>query len=355
MLKVKNRTMAMAIIGMLSLGVVGCGNKNSNNNDNVQNSIEESSEELSYFFPENNKQPEESIEEIDQEQVEESASQEEIVEEEKIKIESYEMVTATTNVNIRESAINGTILGVLKKGSSLVMIEKLDNGWYAVEYNDGVAYISGKYLKETVGFEIVGETIGIYYTDKGASLIIPDYLNNGQETTIKISDPTCVNVYEEDGEYYLCSIDDKVGYILKTDVFKLSGTYAVVDISDQKLTLYENDEIVLETPVVTGKPATPSDLGLFKIYNITYNRYLVGPGYRSYVDIMMKYNGGEGLHDAEYHVDENGFKHGWRNIEDFGGNTYLTNGSRGCVNMPHDAAIEAGKVLKLGDYVLVQE
>lgn len=341
MIQVKNRTMAIAIISMLSLSVVGCGNKN--NNDNVQTS----SEELSYFFPENNKQSEESIEE--------STNQEEIVEEDKVNIKSYDMVTATTNVNIRESAIDGTVLGVLKKGSSLVMVEKLDNGWYAVEYNDSVAYICGDYLKETIGFEIEGETLGIYYTDKDTNLIIPDYLNNGEEVSTKIAKTTCINVYEEDDEYYLCCVDNKVGYILKSDVIKLSGTYVVVDISDQTLRLYENDELVLETPVVTGKPKTPTDLGLFQIYSITHDRYLVGPGYKSYVNIMMKYNGGEGLHDAERYVDENGFKHGWRNIDEFGGTTYLTNGSHGCVNMPHDAAIEAGKVLKLGDYVLVQE
>lgn len=353
MTKVKNKAIAMAIISMLSAGVVGC--ENNNKLDNVYYSVEESSEEVPSFPLENNEQLEVSIDQSEKESIEEKYKYENIFEKENIKVEFYDMVTATTNVNIRESAIDGTILSVLKKGSSLVMVEKLDNGWYAVEYNGSVAYVCGDYLKETIGFEIVSETIGIHYTDKETNLIIPDYLNNGEETSVKLSETTRVNVYDENGEYYLCSVGYNVGYILKTDVMKLSGNYVVVDISDQTLTLYEDDKIILETPVVTGKPKTPTDLGLFQIYSITHNRYLVGPGYRSYVDIMMKYNGGEGLHDAEFHTDENGRKHGWRKIEEFGGTTYLTNGSHGCVNMPHDAAIEAGKVLKLGDYVLVQE
>ena len=49
--------------------------------------------------------------------------------------------------------------------------------------------------------------------------------------------------------------------------------------------------------------------------------YLVGTGYRSYVNYWMPFNGGIGLHDAT-----------WRS--EFGGDIYMYDGSHGCVNLP---------------------
>ena len=129
----------------------------------------------------------------------------------------------------------------------------------------------------------------------------------------------------------------------------------VVDISSQEVKLYCNNEVILTTPVVTGKPSTPSDKGLFEIYDISNSRYLIGPNYKSYVDIMMKYNGGEGLHDAQYHTHEDGFKHGWRDISEFGGDTYLKHGSHGCINMIHDDVMTVSDYVDIGTKVLVKE
>lgn len=162
------------------------------------------------------------------------------------------------------------------------------------------------------------------------------------------------------GDKYLAVINDTAGYIDKSNIAELSGTYVVADITDQKLDIYEDDKIVMSSPIVSGKDKTPSTIGAFEIYDITRNRYLIGDTYRTWVDVMMKYNGGEGLHDAEYHTDydENGNiikQHGWRNLEDFGGETYHEKGSLGCLNMPHDKALEAFDILDYGDKVLVKE
>ena len=70
---------------------------------------------------------------------------------------------------------------------------------------------------------------------------------------------------------------------------------------------------------------------------------------------MMKFDGNIGLHDAEYHTDDNGFKHGWRNRSDFGGETYIKNGSHGCVNMPHEEVMEVSEYVDLGTKVLVKK
>ena len=187
-------------------------------------------------------------------------------------------------------------------------------------------------------------------------MIIPkEYSSSNLEETIDIPKLEFGEVYNEIDDYYLIKTNDYAGYVKIDDTKELTDTYVVVDISDQELKMYENTELILETPVVTGRPKYPSDEGLFKIYDISKNRYLVGPNYRSYVDVMLKYNGGEGLHDAEYHTNADGRKHGWRNIDEFGGTTYLTNGSHGCINMPHEAAMMAYENLELNDKVLVKK
>jgi len=105
--------------------------------------------------------------------------------------------------------------------------------------------------------------------------------------------------------------------------------------------MYVNKELVVDSPVVTGKGENSrTHVGKYRIFRKRHNCYLIGPNraWCNYVDYMMKFNGNIGLHDAEYHTDANGKKHGWRDYSEFGGETYLTNGSHGCVNMPHDAA-----------------
>lgn len=274
-------------------------------------------------------------------------------------ITSINMVTALIDVNIRQkNSANSKIIGVLKKGEKLEKITLMNNGWYKVKYNDKVGYINSKYLKETNEITVNSnkKPDKCIYITKDTSMFLPkEYTNSNSDEIIDVPKLEFGEVYYENDEYYLIVTADNVGYVKKSDTKELTGTYVVVDISDQCLKMYENNELILETPVVTGRPSSPSDEGLFKIYNITTNRYLVGPNYRSYVDVMLKYNGGEGLHDAEYHTNSDGRKHGWRSIDEFGGDTYLTNGSHGCINMPHEAAIKAYENLELNDKVLVKK
>lgn len=165
---------------------------------------------------------------------------------------------------------------------------------------------------------------------------------------------------EKKDNMYKVKIGKITGYINESKIGILDGTYVVADISSQNLKIYEDTKKVMETQIVSGKLSSPSTLGCFSIYSKTRNRYLKGPGYQSYVDIMMKYHNGEGLHDAEYHTDydKNGRvvkRHGWRSKNGFGGEIYKYHGSHGCLNMPHDAAIKAGELLEVGDKVLVKK
>ena len=105
------------------------------------------------------------------------------------------------------------------------------------------------------------------------------------------------------------------------------GTYVEVDLSSQHLWFYKNGELLVSTPLVSGKVVTDycTPTGIFSIYSKTAGTYLVGVDYRTYVNYWMPFYYGYGLHDAT-----------WRGS--FGGSIYLYDGSHGCVNLPLNAA-----------------
>ncbi len=109
--------------------------------------------------------------------------------------------------------------------------------------------------------------------------------------------------------------------------FGLGESYIEIDLTRQKVWVYVDGKLQIETDCVTGcinkGHATPTG-----IYTLTYkqeDRVLRGPGYASPVNYWMPFNGGIGLHDAT-----------WRSS--FGGNIYVSNGSHGCINLPLEAA-----------------
>ena len=198
----------------------------------------------------------------------------------------------------------------------------------------------------------------IYYVKNDTTLTIPSFLTESKlEEQVTLPKLECLEVYDILDDTCLVKTNEYIGFTTLENLEELTGTFVVVDISSQEVKLYCNNEVILTTPVVTGKPSTPSDKGLFEIYDISHSRYLIDPNgeYKSYVDIMMKYNGGEGLHDAEYHTHEDGFSHGWRNASAFGGDTYLKNGSHGCINMLHEDVMTVSDYVDIGTKVLVKE
>lgn len=119
-------------------------------------------------------------------------------------------------------------------------------------------------------------------------------------------------------------------------------TYVEVNLSNQHLWCYKDGELALDANVVTGNvgKGTITHVGLYSIYSKETDRYLVGENYRSYVNYWMPFNGGEGLHDAT-----------WRSA--FGGTTYLTNGSHGCVNLSKSVAGEIYELVDVGTPVFI--
>lgn len=120
------------------------------------------------------------------------------------------------------------------------------------------------------------------------------------------------------------------------------GSYVEINLSAQHLWLYNEGELVLDSDFVSGSIAGKhgTSAGAFSVVSKETERYLVGPDYRSFVHYWMPFNGGEGMHDAT-----------WR--KSFGGSTYLTSGSHGCINLPQSVAGQIFDNVDVGYCVLV--
>ena len=353
-MKIKNKLFAYSLISLLNLSTIGCSHQESKETIvlPVENTIETEDNKLSGISTETLDVLKDSIETV-------KDTVEAVVEEneEESIIVSVPVVIANEKTEIIDD-IDGEKIGYLPAGKSLEMTRWLkDEGYYEVKYFDELAYVNDHHVSKASIFDIKSDIEKIFYATDDTSLTIPEYLSeSGKEETVSINKLECFEVYEELDDYYLVKTRDYIGYIEKTNIKELTGTFIVVDISDQILILYIDNEVYRAYPVVTGQPPKNSTTeGLFEIYNITYTRPLVGPGYSSWVDIMMKFHNNEGFHDASYRYEEDGTRHGWRYLWEFGGDTYLYDGSHGCVNMILDDVMELSEYVGYGTKVLIKK
>ena len=143
------------------------------------------------------------------------------------------------------------------------------------------------------------------------------------------------------GDWYQVEYNNEVGYVKKEFTKDLDDVFVVVDISEQKLTLFNNNKIILETNVVTGtKGINDTPKGKYVLQNKNRKATLMG---NAKVEYWMRITGGYGMHDAN-----------WR--QKFGGNIYNYSGSHGCINMNiKDAEIVYDNVEAYKTLVLIQK
>ena len=122
----------------------------------------------------------------------------------------------------------------------------------------------------------------------------------------------------------------------------VGDSYVEVDLGNQKVYCYVNNELKLKCDCVSGNvnrhcdtPAMISD-----IYFMQKNRTLRGENYASFVYYWMAFYNHYGLHDAT-----------WR--DKFGGDIYLHDGSHGCVNLPKEKAAELYDLVHVGTPVVI--
>ena len=209
--------------------------------------------------------------------------------------------------------------GTASSGTRVIGGPQVVNDWRMI---DGKWYRYGEDGSILTGWQDIGGKI--YYLSEAdaeghplGSLYVSEKTPDGRSV-------------DENGEL------DQIGnpdtdYIEKANPYG-SQTCVEINLSEQRVYVYNGALLVLSSPCVTGNVqgghATPA--GDYKIYSREKDRILRGTNdngtkYASHVDYWMPFNGGIGLHDAD-----------WRNV--FGGQIYVSGGSHGCVNMPADKA-----------------
>ncbi len=277
----------------------------------------------------------EANEELDQIEIIDKAIN--LCEEEDEEPEYNPIVRATSNVNIRVSSnLESDTLGVLSEGCKLYKIGEVD-GFYMVYYNGNIAYVSKDFVRE--------ETEPIYKSDITKLVYINNdtpIFNEQGETLGTLPQYEVCEVYGEEGNTYKVKTIDFSGNVLKSDCIDLPTEVIVVDLSEQVLNYYKDNTNVRTISVITGKKGHETSVGVFPIYAMQRNQTLRGENYASYVSFKIAFDGERKIyiHDSDYHVDPNGFKHGWRPLDDFDKTAEEKHqiGSHGCVNTKYEDA-----------------
>ena len=254
------------------------------------------------------------------------------------------VIEATSNVRLRElPCLDSKTYGIMPKGSRIDKLNEYGN-FYALYINGQTVYVSKDYTKEVIERVVTNPNNPInkliYICEN-----TPIYSEDTKTREIaELPKYEVCEVYDELEDTYQVKTPDYEGYVAKDSCLDLPSKCVVVDVSDQNVKLYDNNEVTFESPVVTGGPKHETNIGYHNILQIRNNTYLKGPSWNCHVDVFAKFDeDSEGLHDAS-----------WRKEEEFGGETYKTNGSHGCVNMPTENAKALVKQLQIGDTVIVK-
>lgn len=209
--------------------------------------------------------------------------------------------------------VNGTSVGI-NEGKATEYVKKLA-GSYDTAYK-------AKSLKTSYGktVSITGGSYGYKINQAKEAATLVSLIKNGEQTS---REPE----YSQKGA-------SRTGN-------DYGNTYVEINLTAQHLYFYMKGKLVVQSDFVSGNAAkgwsTPAGA-----YSITYkqrNATLKGQGYATPVSYWMPFNGGIGLHDAN-----------WRKT--FGGTIYKTNGSHGCVNLPPAVAKTIYENISAGDPVL---
>lgn len=198
----------------------------------------------------------------------------------------------------------------------------------------------------------MANTVGIYRefkpTEKATTVFV-DSKNYGYQVNVK------AEIEQLKANLEQCLIIKREPCYAKVEVSTenngLGNSYVEIDITRQKVWVYVDGKLEIETDCVTGcmneGHSTPT--GIFTLTDKEEDRILRGKilpngqrEYESHVNYWMPFNGAIGLHDAT-----------WRNL--FGGDIYINNGSHGCINLPFEAAKKLYNVINKNMPIIVYE
>ncbi|MBE6149050.1 MAG: hypothetical protein E7167_06180 [Firmicutes bacterium] len=261
--------------------------------------------------------------------------------------ECKDIVLTTDSLNFRVSPDkNSELISTFSEGSELEVVAKVDNGWYLVKHNGVLGYVLDDYTISLLEqAQNCYPELNLEELDVKKIVYAKSKLNfrvgNSKESECigQLQKYETVRVLGEyNGWYFVMTNNRTFGFVNAEYTADLNDKFVIVDIGEQRLYLYNDDELHYTTPVTTGKDSSPSDKGMFSIFEKERDTYLMND---SFVNYWMQYTDtGEGLHDAS-----------WRRT--FGTSKYKTNGSHGCVNIPPEITDEIYNDVEIGTRVLV--
>ncbi|MDO4622462.1 MAG: peptidoglycan binding domain-containing protein [Eubacteriales bacterium] len=124
----------------------------------------------------------------------------------------------------------------------------------------------------------------------------------------------------------------------------IGGTYVEVCIEKQTMWCYKDGVMMVETPVVTGDHSKGLDTPNGKVWALDgREKDTTFPAAGNVaVAYWLPFFDSCGVHDSS-----------WRGAGEYGGSTWLYNGSHGCVNTPKDAAGQIYEIMDVGYPVVV--
>ncbi len=145
----------------------------------------------------------------------------------------------------------------------------------------------------------------------------------------------------------LVKFKNQTFYLKDTDYKIIADSHIEVDISEQKVYMYIDGNLILEADMISGDPnkgtVHGTNLGKTEVYSKSYNVTFDG-GKQSKIFILFNWDG-EGFHDA-----------GWREDWEYEDKTrYETHGSNGCTNMKLEDVEIIDKYSYLGMPVLIHK
>lgn len=203
------------------------------------------------------------------------------------------------------------------------------NNWYYLNQEgimqNGWIHLSGKWYyldgsgKMNTGW-IKYNSDWYYINDKGYMEI--DWIYQGNKW----------HYLNKDGRWNKSGISFANWYVINGQLKSNNGdnlanvgeNYIIVSLSYQKLWLVRNNDVILNTGIISGKPSTPTVIGNFRIQNKEINRILRGEDYSVKVKYWVPFYGDYGIHDADWQPSKYVFDNP---------NSYKYRGSHGCVNI----------------------
>ena len=233
--------------------------------------------------------------------------------------EKIKMVTTLDEVNIRSKAsTNSEKYNILYKGDYYPFIREEKN-FYVIDYYGTEAYVVKSHAVIEEKDVVTADFIKLVYVRNDTFLFNRADINSGISGYIEEFETG--EVLSDEGNFYLIRTNDQEGYIDKNNVTSLKGMVVDVDISDQKLYIYQDNSIIFQTNVVTGHPKTPTNIGKYFVQYEDTERILRGEDYETLVNYWKQYDNNYGFHDYE------------KLKGNFGGSIYKKNGSHGCIRM----------------------